>query len=140
MATWQAPNFVEPSQAVVDADLTLAVRSQSLRPAARSVASPLPPKCFAFPGTPAVFLGRLRAELTTVRSSPGLLLQCSPKFVLPVPIPNLVNKVVIKMKNLHMEVLFCPKFRARLCVKCLKTIDGSMFNIYSIIVEDGENI
>ena len=63
MNTCQARNFVEPSQALRKPRLALRRREP-------------------------VFLGRLRAELTTARSSPGLLLQCSPKFVLPPPLPN----------------------------------------------------
>ena len=61
MDTWQPRNFVEPSQALRKPRLALLWRET-------------------------VFLGRLRAELATARSSPGLLLQCSPKFVLPVSI------------------------------------------------------
>ena len=89
MDTWQPRNFVEPSQAVVDADLTLAVRSQAH--GQQHVRSHL-----LFPRNASHFRGPQRSSLDACEPaqlplslSPGLLLQCSPKFVLLVSILNI---------------------------------------------------
>ncbi len=60
---WQPQNFFEPSQDLRKPSLALYLRE-------------------------AVFLGRLRASLATARLSPGLLLQYSQKFVLPLFLPQ----------------------------------------------------
>ena len=86
MDTWQPRNFAWPSQAVVDADLTLAVRSHAH--GQQPVRSHL-----LFPRNASHFRGPQRSSLDACEPaqlplslSLGLLLQCSPKFVLPVSI------------------------------------------------------